>query len=291
MDQQFYGYGYNPYQPQQPYNDAKGYCQTLTVEEANSLRKQIEEFSLNLSSRDQLSAICMHRDPATGKSTLIPNMADDTVTCSICGKTFTIVDGLTEADVLDAVQRLIDVIQTTKTLYLDMPTDAARHFYVVLALIEKIPGLYKIASDNFASHEAAINQGYDQNNLGIMGIYNMMNGWGGFVNPMMGQPMMNPAMAGQPMGAPMMGQPYYGGGNPFYAQQPNQMAGVQMGAQPAPGYVPNMQGFSYSPNQMTQQATVATPQAPAAPANVPAAAPAQATTDGQNVQVTQQFTV
>ena len=290
--QPFYTGMVNP-QPQVA-NDPKTFCQTLTVDQMNMLKKHVEEFTLAISEKDKLASICMHREPGTGKSMLVSSGAenDGSTTCLICGKTFHIIDNLKDDDVIRAVNNLIDVIQTTKTMYLDMPVESAKNFYPILALIEKIPGLYKIASDNFSKHEKAANGILQQSSTNMMGMYNMLaSPWTGtnMYNPYGGQPMYNQPYA-QPMGAqPMMGyapmgapvqQPMAGGANPFFASQPQPM---QM--QQPMGYQPQQTAYAYTPNTMTQAVTVPTTDQAAAPQ----VAPPQATTDGQTVNVSQSF--
>jgi hypothetical protein len=68
------------------------------------------------------------------------------------------------------------------------------------------------------------------------------------------------------MGQPMMGQPM------MQPQQPM-------------SYQPQQTSYAYTPNNMTQAATVAQPD----PAAAPQVAPAQATTDGTTVNVGQTF--
>ena len=298
--------------------DTKSYCQTLSVEMANALRQQIEEFSLQLSEKDKWIAWCVHRDPSTGASTLIENKMDDTVTCSICGKTFRPLNNLLPEDIQNAVDNIEDIIQTIKMLYLDMPPESARSFFTILALIDKIPGLFKISNNNFLSHEEQYNRAMVNNGPGMISAWRALNNGGfngyympGYYNPMMGgampyqQPMMNPGYAGY-------GAPVAPGGNPFMAspQQPTPQPMMQptgqtmvygMGQQPAPQpmmgqpqptmYTPQMQQYAYmpTPSQATQAATVAP--APVAPVDPSAVAPAQATatTDGSTVAITQTF--
>lgn len=240
--------------------NTKSYCQTLTQEEMDSLKQSQEEFTLGITKEDQLRAICMHRD-IEGHSTLDRDDVTGMAKCKICGESFNIVDRCSDTDIQTAVDNLTDILQTTKTMYYDMPVDSAKKFYTILALLKKIPGLYKLATDNFAKHENAINGWQFSGNDSIIAGYNSLyNGFApqmqmGFAQPMMG------------FGAPMMGQPMpmQNQGNPFgFNGQPVQ-----------PGYAPVMQGYQYSPN---------VPQQPAADVAAPAVAPAQDT-----VQVETQF--
>lgn len=218
--------------------DTKSFCQTLTAEEIESLKQTTEEFTLGITNKDRLISICMHRD-LNGKSTLSPDPVTGDVKCLICGEQFQLVDRCKEEDIETAVQNLLDILQTTKTLYVDMPSDAARSFYTVIALIKKIPGLYKISTDNFSKHENAMNQAW-----GFSGGGNMLNEYNAlaynFYNPYMGMGMPQQPMAGTPqMNGQVYGAPVANGGNPFGYGQPV--------AAPQP-YAPQVNGFSYAPN-------------------------------------------
>ena len=302
MDANFYGYGgpYPQYNPV-PGNDPKSFTQTLTVEQANALRQHIEEFTLTLTEKERWIAICMHREPANGQSTLVRDANDPTrVRCMICGEDFRFRDKLSEDDVAAATNNLMDILQSIKAMYLDMPNDAAANFYIILALLKKLPGLYKIAVGNFAQHERAYNPDYLRG-PGIVSAWQQVNGYGGFGwNNPFGQaaPMYNPGMPqpnmGMGMPQPMYGAPVAPGGNPFFSNP--------QGAAPAPqptAYQPQMMGYQYTPTQATQAVTLAQPLQQAAPAAQPAApaapgtvAPAAttATTDGSTVAVNQTFT-
>ena len=248
--------------------DSRSFCQTLTEEEMNSLKQAHEEFTLGITKEDSLRAICMHRN-MQGHSTL---EAYDGVSgkakCAICGEVFNVVDTCDDQSIKDAVDNLIDILQTTKTLYVDMPVEAAKRFYPILALLKKVPGLYKVSIENFQKHENAMND-WSYNKGTTIGNYNMLySGFNPTINPnmMYSAPYMN-AYMGQPamMQQPVMGQPIapQNQGNPFGAN-----------GQPV-AYQPQMTGFAYN-----------APVAPAAPA--PAAAPAAADPN-KDITVNTQF--
>ena len=248
-------YGQSPLMAGQTINvDKKSFCQTLTAEDIESLKQTTEEFTLGITNREKLVAICMHRD-INGNSTLVPDSVTGEVKCLICGEQFQIVDRCSEKDIENAVKNLLDVLQTTKALYIDMPSDAARNFYTIIALIKKIPGLYKVATDNFSKHENAMNGAWSFNSgNGVLNEYAALTG---SFNPyMMGfgmqQPMMQPQMGGAVYGQPMQGP--VGQQNPF---------GFNGAPQAAPVYNPQMNGFAYTPGVAAPQAA---PVAPAAPA-------------------------
>ena len=257
-------YGQQPVWNGQSVNvDARSFCQTLTEEEMNSLKQAQEEFTLGITKEDQLRAICMHRD-INGHSMLEPfdNGLSNMAKCKICGESFRIVDSCSDEDIKDAVDNLVDILQTTKTLYVDMPIEAAKKFYTILALLKKVPGLYKVSVENFAKHENAM-ANWSYNRGSVANEYNML--YAGFQPGMQqnyGMPAYMGAYMGQPQ-APVMGQPIPAAnqGNPF---------GIN--GQPVAGYQPMMQGYAYAP-----QAPVAPqPQAPVAPAPAAPAADASA---------------
>ena len=229
--------------------DPKSFCQTLTAEEMESLKQTTEEFTLGITNREKLVAVCMHRD-LSGKSALSPDPTTNEVTCLICGERFQVVDRCSEQDIQNAVDNLLDILQTTKTLYVDMPSDAARNFYTIIALIKKIPGLYKIATDNFSKHENAMNGAWTFNSgYGMLNEYNALAG--GFFNPMMGYGMQQPMMGMPQANGAVYGQQMMPGSNPFGYN------GSPVAPQAAP-YNPQMSGFAYTP--------AAAPAAPAAEA-------------------------
>lgn len=139
------GYAYSVARPQ-PSNS-----QPLTQDIVNTLRQESNEFNMKVDQRDLWRAMCTHRDPSTGASTLTYN-ADGTCTCSICGETFTMFDGNTK-QIEDAIKTLTDMFQTCKTIYLDAPTEMTKQYYQMIVLLRKFPGLWDLAVKNFAKYE------------------------------------------------------------------------------------------------------------------------------------------
>jgi hypothetical protein len=266
MNNMYYGFGQPTFAGQTVNVDTKTFCQTLTKEEMDSLRATTEEFTLGITKREELIAVCMHRDQ-NGKSTLQPDPTTGKVRCLICGEEFNLVDRCSEEDIQDAVNRLLDILQTTKTLYVDMPSDAARNFYKIIALIKKIVGLYKISADNFNKHEnAMMNWGYNGGNS-MLSDYNTI----AFGGPMMmggygmpqGNMYWNPAAAMNPNQQPMGQQPMYY--NPNVVGAPMQQGNNPFGTNgtPQPAYQPTVNGYAYQPQQ--GQAQQPAPQQPAQP--------------------------
>ena len=269
MDQFNNNYGFynqpNYWQGQSVNVDTRSFCQTLTEEEIKALTQAQDEFTLGITKEEQLRAICMHRD-LQGHSMLdtTQNILGE-AKCKICGETFNIVDSCSDQDIEDAVNNLIDILQTTKTLYVDMPAEAARKYYSIIAMLKKVPGLYKIASENFTKHENAIigwRLGHNTPNNGYQAIYS------GF-NPM-AMYGMNPAFGQQP-------QPYYQPMQPMMgAPIPPQNQGNPFGVNGAPvqqaPYSPTIQGFQYAVPPVAPVAPVATQ------AEAPASAPVETVT-------------
>ena len=136
-----YNYGMGQYQAM-PGNDPKSFCQTLTQEQADALRQHIEKFTLNLSDKDIWTAICVHRDPATGNTTLQKDALDpERVRCALCGESFRFLRNLSEDKVQMLIDQALDVMQSIKAMYMDMPVDSAKNFFAIIALLKKVPGV------------------------------------------------------------------------------------------------------------------------------------------------------
>lgn len=243
-------------------NNAVKFNNYLTPEQIKRLQVKESQFSIGLTEEEQLRGICNHRNPDGTSDALIYDPITGTAKCSICGYEFRPVEPDIGLDVLkEDVARIVDVLQTIKLMYIDLPAEAGREYFQIIPLIEKIPQLFEFAAKNMNKHEA-YNWQFNNHNMGAVAMFNNLTSLFGGMNaggyqqqPM--QPMMNPAYA-QPAGFP---QAAYG--------QPNAFGypGASMPAyQPA---TPN--GFAYQPSQAPAQVapTVAAPAAPVAPA-VPA---------------------
>ena len=262
------GYQFNGMQPQQ----VPPMKNNLTQEEIQKLIQKENQFSLVVTETEKLRAICNHKWPEMRDGKWDALVETETgCKCMICGYEFDPIDiGTTNDSLTEAVKNILDILQTIKLLYLDMPTEVAREFYVIIPLIEKIPKLFEIACKSYSKYDNTNGYGFNNKNMNTMQMYNMLVGllntpgapmpgqqWGPQMNP-------NPAMGmGYPYGAPM-GQPW-GASNGFVAQ---------------PGYTPMTQGFQYDPQAQSQFM------------NPPTAAPAPAaatTTDGKTVTVDATF--
>lgn len=241
----------------------------LNAEEIKELQQQRSQFSLGLTKKESLQAACNHRTADGMQDTLVYDNVTGIATCTICGYQFRPVEAeATYETIKEASDRLVDILQTIKIMYTDLPAEAAKEYFQIIPLIGKVPQLFEFAAKNFAKHEY---NGWSYNNHNMGGIamlQNLSSMFGGGMQPnFVQQPQfngyaMNPQ---QPVGYPNGMAPQMPGQNPFgYPGASAPMMGMpQMGApvqQPvAGGYAPQTQGYTYQPN-------VAAPAAPDAPA-------------------------
>jgi hypothetical protein len=261
---QQYGYpSYNGFQAQQQ----PKVMNYLTAEEIKQLQQKESTFNLFLTETETLQARCNHRSADGTQDTLRLDPTTGLVTCAICGATFKLVDADTSIDsVVDATNRILDILQTIKVLYTDLPAQAAIEYYNIIPLIMKMPKLFEFAVKAFNKHE--YNAWSYQNNNGMTGMGMLQNFTNIFGGGMPMQQAYNPYAAApqQPVGYPQQAPAGY---NPFgYA-----------GASTA--YQPQTAGFAYNPQQPVAPAPAAAP----APAPAPAAAPASDVTVTNTVSV------
>ena len=249
----------------------------VTKEQLAELRQKGGGLSLVPTKEEITQAICTHRDLVTGESRLRSNN-DGTVTCEMCGATFSTME-IDQEQAKDAANVVIDILENIKALYLDIPEQVCAEYMRIIPLVKKIPDLYKVASDNFKMYEGVNPMSYEGNN-NIFARYNMMTGpvapQYSYAQPTQYQPYYQPQQM-MPYAAPMneyVQQPYYQPqqlqmtaeapvGNPFYGQP------VQQQAQPVP-----QPQFT----NINNAATATPPAQPTAPAT-------------ENVEVTKQFNV
>ena len=250
--------------------------QPLTPEMISKLRASGDAFKIEVSQEDLWRAACTHKE--NGQPTLVsegvnPDTGNEILRCTICGETFEMVDASPE-EVQAAVDLICNLLQTSKTMYLDAPANLITQYYQMLPLLKMFPKLYDRSQKNFAMYENAM---YNQPGQ-------VAAGTNGF--QMMGAMLSNPYGAaygyGYPQPAPAYGMQPGMPTQPMYPQQPApQMAPAPWGApQPVPQYGnPLMYG--------TPAAPVAAP-APAPAAGVMPQAPVEGTTE---VQQQKQFNV
>lgn len=229
------GYMYTP-------RPAPRYTQPVTAELAKLLMQSNDELDIRISNAEKIRNWCTHKEPGTGRVALVPN-ADGTVTCRTCGTTFRLISDEVIKDLaangkiqtVEDVQNLaIDIVQTIKVMYTDIPEEFLKNFSQVITIMGKIYDLFKRGSKSFNMIEAFTGN-IMPTGVG-MNAFQVANG------------MMNMTV-GMPFGAPMGG--FYG--NPGYPmngmpQATMPMGGMQMPQQPMaqPGMPVNgVPGYSY----------------------------------------------
>lgn len=234
---------------------------TLTADEIKMLRNNGSTFSLGLTQEEMLRAVCNHRSEDGLSDTLQYDPVTGIAKCTVCGYEFRPIDPNEDFESLkDKVKSVEDIIQTTKLMYVDLPTEAAKEYYPILGLLEKLPQFVEYAAKNMAKHDN-FNYGYNQHNMGAAAmLQNLSN--------MFSSASMNYQAPQQPQG-------FYGqqpAGFPQAAYQPQMNPfGYQGTAPAAPTYAPGTPAnFAYAPQTPVapQPATTPAPAAPAADATV-----------------------
>lgn len=251
---------------------------TLSPDEIKLLKKNSTTFSLGLSQEELLRAVCNHRSEDGLSDALQVDPVTGIAKCTICGYEFRPLEPDFDPEELkESIKRVEDIIQTSKLMYLDLPVDAAREYYPILGLLEKLPQFIEFAAKDMARHD---NWGYNQNNNNIspasmyQNLASMLAGM--TMNGGIPQPQQN-VFYNQPAGYPqgVYPQPTYPqpSANPFgYVGMPQPQAPVYNPGTPA--------NFVYQPGV----APTAAPTAPTTPV-APQAAPAADATVSQTVTV------
>lgn len=226
----------------------------LSPEKLALLRKGVAKFNLSVSDEELARGQCNHM--TNGHSALISD-ADGSggYTCSVCG-THMNVRMLSQEEVKNATDNILDVLNTIKITYLSLDPNTALEYFQIIPLIEKIPKLFEMAMNDFKRYDnsSAFVQNSNQNP------FNLFNslvgpGFGGmntvYMNQPQGyynqQPQQFQQYAGQAQYNPTM-NPMYG----QYQQQPQQ--GFYQQPQQAPVQNP------YQPQGYQPQAQTAQPQ-------------------------------
>lgn len=243
--------------------------QPLTPEMISKLRASGDAFKIEVSQEDLWRAACTHKE--NGQPTLVsegvnPDTGNEILRCTICGENFEMVDASQE-EVQAAVDLICNLLQTSKTMYLDAPANLITQYYQMLPLLKMFPKLYDRSQKNFAMYENAMYQQPGQVAAGTNGFQ------------MMGAMLSNPYGAAYGYGYPQPAPAYPQ--QPVAPQAPAMPYPPQPWAQPVPQYGnPLMYG---APTPM-----VAPAPAPAPAAGVMPQAPAEGTTE---VQQQKQFNV
>ena len=281
--------------------------QILSPEDINTLKAKNTSFNINVDPIDILRANCVHRE--NGNFKIVDN-GDGTVTCSICGETFTPIYSADDGNVEAIVKQNMDLLNTIKLAYVDLPPEMGREYFPIIELIKKIPALYKIAMNDLNKYTNIQQQqnnggGYGNafTNLNMItsgyGSYYQPQPYGAYPAPGYGYDPNQTFMPGQPTPASMAQQnipmtpstpPVY---NPYAMNQVpanqnpfNMYAQPQVPAQaPVNPYVPQTQApapVAPAPGMMSQPV-------PAPPTSTPA--PVPPTAPEQNVTVTETIKV
>lgn len=233
----------------------------LSTEEINKLFQKGNQFSLAITEMDRLKAICTHRFD-NGMDAL-QDMGGGAQRCQICGHEFMPVSvQTTKDDIRATVESVKDILQTIKLIYLDMPAEAAREYFVLIALLDKIPDLFECGCKDYIRHEKFMPYGvYGNRTANILSIFNMITGGAGPesyiqydengrpIDPgfsqnsawAYGNPVYNYNGWGSPManGQATFSQPFgFAGSNGFVAGQP---------AQDPNAYQASTMGYKYDP--------------------------------------------
>lgn len=253
--------------------------QPLTPEQIAKLRQDSNAFDMKVYEEDMWRSACTHKE-LNGQSTLIAN-DDGTYTCTICHETFRMSDS-TKADIEKAVDTLLDMLQTSKTVYLDAPEELIKQYYQIIPLLKKFPQLWERAIKNFAMYEGnsfnnmlnPVGPGYS----GFAALNNLMSNPYAYMQPQPQAPY-GGQMPYQPQ-APQMQVPY--GGQMAYGQQAPWESPAPYG-----GQVPYQPQAQYGQNPVAYDAPPVAPM----PGAVPASAPAQTASGNNEVQQQKVFNV
>lgn len=218
----------------------------LTDAEIDQLTKHGGQFSLKISPEAYLKAVCTHRSADGLHDTLVLDPETGEYKCTLCEYQFEIIDPATcKADIKQAVHIILNYIQSIKVLYIDFPREAAREYYQIIALLEKLPDLFELAANNYLKHESSLaGWNFNNRNAGAAQIFNVLNnGMTGGMYQTAG--MVNTAPYGwTPDGRPVVMSP--SGEVPVGAAAPGMAMGSgMMGG--APGYQSMTTGYTYDP--------------------------------------------
>lgn len=174
----------------------------LTPEDEKELHRGAQALSLDIPKEAMLRAKCTHRDPATHNFTIRPADDGNGYVCMKCGAHFNVVDGHSMKEINEIIGGAIDILQTTKMMYVDMTPEVIQAYFVILPFLELAPKMYEAAVNTFK--KVMPNTTLGQNNVPgnyYNAYYNMVGNAG--ANPWMNNPMgqmMYPNQAMPPMG-------------------------------------------------------------------------------------------
>lgn len=193
--------------------------QGLNADQLKSLRKT-SGFNLDISQDELWRSFCTHR---SNNKFAVTQDDEGNFTCSLCGTTFKPFEGDAK-DAKDLVDKVVDLMETTKMQSLTLPTKTIQDFFQIEPVLKRLPDLYAQSVNDF------------KRATGTDGGYMYGQDTNGFA---MYQNMINPAAGAGYYDPAMMNQPVYGAqpapyAQPMYTQQPmqQQMYNQPMYAQP-----------------------------------------------------------
>ena len=252
------------YAPQQGQVATPQMTNPLTDEQRKLLRISEDAFDLKIKPEELAAAICTHKDPATGTFSTIKN-PDGTLTCKICHETFD-PNQVSATYVEEAVDRIINTLQTCKLIGLDLNDEVIKQFFAIIPYLKRVPKLYKLVNKIFDKYQQGNPTMMNNQGQNIIGQFNMLTNPSVPLTGMQPNYGYNPYYQQQPAN-PYMGYPQYVntpmsnmqhsmvGGNPFY-QQPGYQAPPQ-GQQPQQA-APAQQGQPQQQNQNGQDGSTVT---------------------------------
>lgn len=224
--------------------------QGLTPEQLKSLRKT-GGFNLEITEEELMRAFCTHRNE--NSFTVVQDDEGDFI-CSLCGTKFKPFEG-SPAEARDLVDRVVDLLETTKMRALSLPPKTIQDVFQIEPILKRLPDLY---SQSINDYKRAMGTDggyiYGQENNAFAAYQNMVNpmaGNGYFMDPAMAQPMYGAQVQPDMYAQPGFQQPMYGAPQQGY-QQP--MGGQPMYGAPQQGYQPYGQpGFQQQVENPFQQ--------------------------------------
>ena len=259
----FNGYQYPPNQMEKPHMS-----NPLTDEERKLLLTDTDLFNLQVTKQEVAQAVCTHKDPQKGTFSTFKNPMTGRLECQICHEQFD-PDVVTSEYVQQAVDCVLNALQTIKAIGVDLSNEVIRQFFTIIPYIKRIPKLYELVNRNFAKYTQGMSA-MPQNQANMFQMYDNI------INPAV------PMGYGYNQQTPFMNQQnVMMGGNPF---MPNNGYGQGYGqGYPQQGY---NQGYPVNPYQ---QPPMNAAQAPAMNPPQQPAAPQQPQAPADNVQVTEQI--
>lgn len=175
----------------------------LTAEEEKLLITEQDTFDLKVQPKEIAEAVCTHKKDGRFQITPLGNNGE--CICNLCKAKFNPAE-VTEIYTQEAVDAILNVLQTCKMIGVDMNNDVVRQFYTIIPYIKRIPKLYSMLVRIFEKYnmQNPVAQASGPN------VFNMFNS------------IMNPAI---PIMAPQMDPNMMYGGYPYNMMQQNMVNG------------------------------------------------------------------